>query len=308
MGHGAAGPTLSEQEYLAFERSSPEKHEFADGEIFAMSGGTAEHSAVTLNLLAELRSALAGRGCRAFESNMRVHVPATGRYVYPDGRVGAASGESSLRVHVPRAHRIATGPIVRGKRTNTARGGLRCGRHRARLGPPRLAAARSDGDAPMKKTIAQASLLLSFVAMTGCAGFQEEDALPECPASRAQQAQAIQPQEAHGPPAALSGIWAGQGCQSDGPCWTVQIALSWDDAGRPFGKIAYPSVPCKARLEFARWEDGDVAVFRERFANAGKCVPDGFLRLHLVDDDSLGFVWSYPNGRIDAATTLDRVQ
>ena len=66
-----------------------------------MSGGTAEHSAVTLNLLAELRSALAGRGCRAFESNMRVHVPATGRYVYPDGRVGAASGESSLRVHVP---------------------------------------------------------------------------------------------------------------------------------------------------------------------------------------------------------------
>ncbi|MFO0592836.1 MAG: Uma2 family endonuclease [Polyangiaceae bacterium] len=72
---------------MAFERASPERHEFADGEIFAMSGGTAEHSAVTLNLLAELRAALAGRGCRAFESNMRVHVPATGRYVYPDGTI-----------------------------------------------------------------------------------------------------------------------------------------------------------------------------------------------------------------------------
>lgn len=93
MGHGAAGPTLSEQEYLAFERSSPEKHEFADGEIFAMSGGTAEHSAVTLNLLAELRSALAGRGCRAFESNMRVHVPATDRYVYPDGTIVCGRAE-----------------------------------------------------------------------------------------------------------------------------------------------------------------------------------------------------------------------
>lgn len=157
----------------------------------------------------------------------------------------------------------------------------------------------------MKKTIAQASLLLSFVtmgvAMTGCAGFQEEeDYAPQPPAS--------QPQIAEAHPAILAGTWAGQGCQSDGPCWTVQIALAWDDAGRPFGKIAYPSVPCKARLEFTRWEDGDVAVFRERFADAGKCVPDGFLRLHLVDDNSLGFVWSYPNGRIDAATTLDRVQ
>ncbi len=85
MGQAAPRTGLSEQEYLAFERSSAEKHEFADGEIFAMSGGTAEHSAVTLNLLAELRSALAGRGCRAFEANMRVHVPATGRHVYPDG-------------------------------------------------------------------------------------------------------------------------------------------------------------------------------------------------------------------------------
>jgi Uma2 family endonuclease len=87
MGHAAVRTGLSEQAYLAFERSSPEKHEYADGEIFAMSGGTAEHSAVTLNVLAELRGALAGRGSRAFESNMRVHVPATGRYVYPDGSI-----------------------------------------------------------------------------------------------------------------------------------------------------------------------------------------------------------------------------
>lgn len=87
MGNAAVRTGLSEQEYLAFERASPERHEYADGEIFAMSGGTAEHSAVTLNLLAELRGALSGRGCRAFESNMRVHVPATGRYVYPDGTI-----------------------------------------------------------------------------------------------------------------------------------------------------------------------------------------------------------------------------
>ncbi|MFO0760068.1 MAG: Uma2 family endonuclease [Byssovorax sp.] len=87
MGSAALRAGLSEQEYLAFERSSPEKHEYADGEIFATSGGTAEHSAISLNLMAEIRSAISGRKCRPFESNMRIHIPATGRYVYPDGSI-----------------------------------------------------------------------------------------------------------------------------------------------------------------------------------------------------------------------------
>lgn len=51
MGSGALRTGLSSQEYLAFERSSLERHEFADGEVFAMSGGTAEHSAVTRDTL-----------------------------------------------------------------------------------------------------------------------------------------------------------------------------------------------------------------------------------------------------------------
>ncbi|MFT3764861.1 MAG: Uma2 family endonuclease [Minicystis sp.] len=87
MGQAAVRTGLSEQEYLSFERSSPERHEYADGEIFAMSGGTAEHSAVCLNLMGELRSALSGRPCRAFESNLRVRIAATGRYVYADGSI-----------------------------------------------------------------------------------------------------------------------------------------------------------------------------------------------------------------------------
>jgi Uma2 family endonuclease len=93
MGSAAARTRLSEQEYLAFERSSPEKHEYADGEIFAMSGGSAEHSAISLNLMAELRSALSGKNCRPFESNMRVHLPATGRYLYPDGSIVCGRAE-----------------------------------------------------------------------------------------------------------------------------------------------------------------------------------------------------------------------
>ena len=87
MGHPVVRTRLSEQEYLNFERSSPEKHEYADGEIFAMSGGTFEHSAVTANLIGEARSALADRRCRVLESNMRVKVPSTNRYVYPDASI-----------------------------------------------------------------------------------------------------------------------------------------------------------------------------------------------------------------------------
>jgi Uma2 family endonuclease len=87
VGQAVLGTRLSEREYLEFERSSPEKHEYAGGEIFAISGGTFEHSAVTANILGEARSALADRRCRVLESNMRVNVAASGRYVYPDASI-----------------------------------------------------------------------------------------------------------------------------------------------------------------------------------------------------------------------------
>ena len=75
---------MSEAEYLAFERTSPEKHEYIDGELFAMSGGTGDHAAVAANLIGELRNALFGRGCRIHTSDMRIKIPGTSRYVYPD--------------------------------------------------------------------------------------------------------------------------------------------------------------------------------------------------------------------------------
>jgi Uma2 family endonuclease len=78
---------MSEEEYLAFERAAEEKHEYADGEIFAMSGGSLAHSTIGANLVGELRNALAGKGCRVLNSEMRVRIAASRRYVYPDGSV-----------------------------------------------------------------------------------------------------------------------------------------------------------------------------------------------------------------------------
>lgn len=70
-------------EYLALERESEIKHEFHDGEIFAMSGGTSRHSALGLKVGAALEGTRSP-GCIVFQSDMRVRVRETGRAAYPD--------------------------------------------------------------------------------------------------------------------------------------------------------------------------------------------------------------------------------
>ena len=77
-------PTLTDDDYLAFERAADARHELINGELVAMAGGSMLHSAVCTNIVAELRLRLRGRTWRPFESNLRVHVAATGLYCYPD--------------------------------------------------------------------------------------------------------------------------------------------------------------------------------------------------------------------------------
>jgi len=87
MAQAALRTKVSEQEYLAFERAAEERHEYADGEIFAMSGGTREHSLLASNVVGELHAALLERLCEAHGSDMRIHIPSTGRYTYADALV-----------------------------------------------------------------------------------------------------------------------------------------------------------------------------------------------------------------------------
>lgn len=70
-------------EYLTLERDSEIKHEFDAGEILAMSGGTARHSALAVNIAVALSSTRPA-GCTVFQSDMRVRVAATGRATYAD--------------------------------------------------------------------------------------------------------------------------------------------------------------------------------------------------------------------------------
>lgn len=70
-------------DYLALERESEIKHEFDAGEMLAMSGGTARHSALAVNVAFALKSTSPPRGM-VFQSDMRVRIRATGRATYPD--------------------------------------------------------------------------------------------------------------------------------------------------------------------------------------------------------------------------------
>lgn len=75
---------LTVAEYLAMERSSETKHEYFDGDVFAMAGGTPEHSLIATNFASESRASLKDSPCVVFNSDLRVKVKATGLYTYPD--------------------------------------------------------------------------------------------------------------------------------------------------------------------------------------------------------------------------------
>lgn len=75
---------MTVEEYLAMERASEEKHEFLDGEIYLMSGGTGNHSFISTNINASLHAQLRKSPCRTTTSDLRVQVSDTGLYTYPD--------------------------------------------------------------------------------------------------------------------------------------------------------------------------------------------------------------------------------
>lgn len=82
---------LTAKEYLAVERLAETKSEFLDGEVFAMSGGSHNHSLIATNISGELRNRLKGKSCQSLNSDMRLKVEATGLYAYPDVQI--ACGE-----------------------------------------------------------------------------------------------------------------------------------------------------------------------------------------------------------------------
>jgi len=84
MGHAARTATMTADEYLAWEALQTERHDFVDGEVFAMAGAEDRHVTATGNVYMALRQHLAGTPCRTFMADMKVQSAAGTNFFYPD--------------------------------------------------------------------------------------------------------------------------------------------------------------------------------------------------------------------------------
>ena len=84
---------LSAEEFLEMERKSPTKHQFIDGRVFAMAGASRAHTLITTRLASELDRALRGKDCNTASNDLRVGIPGSQSYVYPDILIYCGEGE-----------------------------------------------------------------------------------------------------------------------------------------------------------------------------------------------------------------------
>lgn len=95
-------------DYVALELASPTKHEFYDGEIYAMAGGSEEHSALAASVLRLLGNSIGDRPCRTHTSDLRIYVEAVGLATFPDASVICGP----LEQHAPSPAATALNPRI----------------------------------------------------------------------------------------------------------------------------------------------------------------------------------------------------
>jgi Uma2 family endonuclease len=77
-------PRFTPEEYFSWEEQQLVRHEYIDGQVYAMSGGSIIHSQIASHFNRLLGNHLIGSGCRTLNSDARVNILASSHYVYPD--------------------------------------------------------------------------------------------------------------------------------------------------------------------------------------------------------------------------------
>ncbi len=90
---------VSPEEYLAKEELSPIKHEYINGQVYAMAGASDAHVTISLNLASALRNFLRGSGCRVYMSDMKAHIETANTFYYPDVIVTCDARDKALVNH-----------------------------------------------------------------------------------------------------------------------------------------------------------------------------------------------------------------
>lgn len=107
MSSAAPKPWIDYATYLTLERDADQKHEWFDGEIFAMAGGTIEHAQLSMTVGGQLLSLATPCGCRVFSSDLKIRVLATGLATYPDAAVVCGAIERD-----PDDRNVVTNPSI----------------------------------------------------------------------------------------------------------------------------------------------------------------------------------------------------
>jgi Uma2 family endonuclease len=93
-------PRFTPEEYFAWEEQQLERHEYINGEVYAMSGGTINHSDIAGNFLILLKTHLRGSGCKTLNSDARVNIVESTNYVYPDISVTCSERDKSTTQYI----------------------------------------------------------------------------------------------------------------------------------------------------------------------------------------------------------------
>lgn len=77
-------PQLTPEEYFIWEEKQLEKHEYIDGEVYAMSGGSVNHGRIAIKFITIFDTHLENSGCIIGNSDIKINIPKTNNYTYPD--------------------------------------------------------------------------------------------------------------------------------------------------------------------------------------------------------------------------------
>jgi Uma2 family endonuclease len=80
-------PTMAPEAYFQWEEQQLEKHEYIDGQVYATSGGSVNHSRIAVRLTTLFSNHLDGSGCETGNSDLRINIVGTSNYTYPDASV-----------------------------------------------------------------------------------------------------------------------------------------------------------------------------------------------------------------------------
>ena len=93
-------PRLTSEEYFAWEEKQLEKHEYINGEVYAMSGGSVNHGRIAIKLTALFDAHLGNSGCITGNSDIKINIVDASNYTYPDASVTCDERDKNVTQYI----------------------------------------------------------------------------------------------------------------------------------------------------------------------------------------------------------------